>query len=669
MSFRQALSALSPRSPKPRTLKPRTPPRLWLERLEDRLNLATFNVTPGQSIQAVINMAANGDTINVAAGTYREQLSVTKNLTFNGAGSSSTTVMIPDNPTTSSNTSTVNVVEIEGGATDTITGFTFAGPSGTAGGSTDIGVFVGGNSNLNISNCSIVNIQLKPLRGTNTGFGIAVGSDTETGQATVTNCIIVSYQKAGIVATGASSRLTATGNVLTGLAEAGLDAQNGIQVGGGAVATLRSNTATNNRFSGPGSGPDIFNNTQSAGILLLGSGNGTVVEGNTVTGNDIGIYSNPNGTATLTGNQVNNNRFEGLLAEQGTTTVSQNTFTGSAVAVDLVAFNATSGATANSVLNLNNNIIKDSGTGIGIQRETGSTFTVTLSTANNQIVNNTIGINNTTTVPITAAKNFYGSLAGPINAANPQGRGNSVVGNVNFNQWAASTAFICFVNNAGEVPSYLYVAALYNVLLKRMFDDPGICSFAPLLVAGTATREQVSTFIRKSAEYYTNEVQGFYQTFLGRAADPGGLNSFVLALLNGTTENNVILGMILSPEYQASHQSDLQFLNGPQGLYPAILGRQGDPGGLANWQAQLAAGLSRQAVATFFLLSQEYAQRFITIDYQDFLGRSPQPGEPGFDFWVSQYRAQVRGQREVEAGIVASDEFFARSQNPAIFPG
>lgn len=53
---------------------------------------ATWTVNPGESIQAAINSADPGDTVQVGAGAYDEVLSINKALTLQGAGAASTSL-------------------------------------------------------------------------------------------------------------------------------------------------------------------------------------------------------------------------------------------------------------------------------------------------------------------------------------------------------------------------------------------------------------------------------------------------------------------------------------------------------------------------------------------------------------------------------------------------
>jgi hypothetical protein len=93
-------------------------------------------------------------------------------------------------------------------------------------------------------------------------------------------------------------------------------------------------------------------------------------------------------------------------------------------------------------------------------------------------------------------------------------------------------------------------------------------------------------------------------------------------------------------------------------LYEAFLGRSAEPGGLANWNAQLNAGVSRAQVALGIENSAEAISRTVQIYYQVFLGRPAETG--GLNGWVQsvEHGASLE---VVKANILGSNEFFLKS--------
>jgi hypothetical protein len=152
-------------------------------------------------------------------------------------------------------------------------------------------------------------------------------------------------------------------------------------------------------------------------------------------------------------------------------------------------------------------------------------------------------------------------------------------------------------------------------------------------------------------------VQFYYEGFLRRAADPGGLASWVGLLNAGGSDQSVVEGIMGSPEFYADAGGT------PSGfvtaLYTDLLGRAADPGGLASWVGQLNAGVSLGAVVAGVLSSNEYETDWVEAEYVHLLDRAADPG--GVAFWVSEL-AGGASYEQVIAGLVGSPEYYALSQ-------
>ena len=165
-------------------------------------------------------------------------------------------------------------------------------------------------ASVDILNTNIHDIGESPFNGTQHGVGVYFAFDTGA-SGKIWNNTVWNYQKGGIVVNGASDSASIKGNTVTGLGPVSFIAQNGIQVGYGASASVMQNTVSGNSYTGT--------STDSGGILVVGGAGyggdytvGTQIVGNTVINNDVGIYlsnvdENFNAPATATNINVVNN--------------------------------------------------------------------------------------------------------------------------------------------------------------------------------------------------------------------------------------------------------------------------------------------------------------------------------------------------------------------------
>jgi hypothetical protein len=185
------------------------------------------------------------------------------------------------------------------------------------------GVFVNGdtsNVSVDVIDSYIHQIGDNPFTGNQRGVAVYYRAYYAAGTATgrISGNTVEQYQKGGIVANGPGTDVQIMDNLVTGLGPVGFIAQNGIQVGYGASASVMKNTVNGNSYTG--------NSWVSGGILVVGGAGygscpdgspcayttGTKIVQNTVDGNDVGIYlsnyaADFSAPATATNTKVVNN--------------------------------------------------------------------------------------------------------------------------------------------------------------------------------------------------------------------------------------------------------------------------------------------------------------------------------------------------------------------------
>lgn len=149
---------------------------------------------------------------------------------------------------------------------------------------------VNNGANATIKDSVIHDIGEVPFNGDQHGVGIYFAFDSGA-TGTITGNQVTRYQKGGIVVNGSSDSAIVSDNIVSGLGPVAFIAQNGIQIGYGASASVMRNTVSGNSYTGT--------STVSGGIVVVGGPcygagtaytTGTQIDGNTVTNNDVGVF-------------------------------------------------------------------------------------------------------------------------------------------------------------------------------------------------------------------------------------------------------------------------------------------------------------------------------------------------------------------------------------------
>ena len=394
---------------------------------------------PPASIQDAIDSAADGDTIQLSAGTYIQQVQViSKSLNIVGAGEDSTIIQAPGPLTPLTQFFTfgsnfwcilmidnqaaptpqivnINDLTVDGDSQQDTT--TLPSPSpGFYGNSNRFFAIGYHNAGGTIQNVHTTNTRQSSNFNELAGGGIICAADTGTVTCNVTNCLIDFYQRSGIDCRGAaltaniSNSTVNRGYVLT--PNATTATPNGIQFSSSTTGIITNNIVSGNIATVIEAG--------GSGIIPFGAGSNLIVSGNTINNNDNGIAAIQCGSnLTIDSNILNFtttpgvNPDEGIIVQDtnGLTTISSN------VMNNIPDVNMDLSSTTNQTFQLMDNQFNGSQTGLLV---TGNTTVGPEITMSNDSFTGTSGyyIQEVTAPnaiwPSTATVSFDGLLSGHI---------------------------------------------------------------------------------------------------------------------------------------------------------------------------------------------------------------------------------------------------------------
>lgn len=251
-------------------------------------NGTTINVPANYStIQAAVNAANSGDTINVAAGAYNEsQILINKPLTLQGAGYATTII-------DGGGTSTGGLVKITASSgTVTLSGFTIQNTNN----SDDLG------HGINVDNGGVSSVDVKILNNAIKNVGpVGIRINTATSVQIERNIISSLYSSTAVIPNGIQiGNLDGDGNALSL----------------GITGTIKDNEISGSSWVDYNASLGYEGSTTSAGILIMDTTAALEISNNNIHNNNVGIDIEAGSSTTIENNDIYDNAYGVVLWNQ-----------------------------------------------------------------------------------------------------------------------------------------------------------------------------------------------------------------------------------------------------------------------------------------------------------------------------------------------------------------
>jgi Right handed beta helix region len=306
------------------------------------------------TIQGAVEASAPGASIKVCPGTYAEQLVIDKGVKIGASGAEgSATVTLPATIAHTSGPCATRPEEMTEVVLCTSESVSLSNlsieakfPEGTCNDSL-YGIFVGGGATLTAKHDEIHGAGASPINGCQGGVGVEVGTAREpeqVGKAKLVEDSVSEYQKNGITAAGVGSNVAVVKSDIHGAGATTQTAQNGVQISFGSGGSVKGSTIEGNECDHPTAcGTNAFESAQATGILLFEAAPTVTISKNTFEADDEGVYFAAGGATQpssaevkIVNNRFVDDRFEGLVLEQGDAEVNHNTIEGGQIGIDII---------------------------------------------------------------------------------------------------------------------------------------------------------------------------------------------------------------------------------------------------------------------------------------------------------------------------------------------